>query len=46
MTPREFITQLKARPPAPAYLFLGPEFYQRRTCASTLVERFLSRDDA
>jgi DNA polymerase-3 subunit delta len=41
MTPQQFLTQLKQREPGPAYLFLGPEPYQRDYCRKTLIERAL-----
>ena len=48
MTPEQFLTRLERHKPAAAYLFLGPEAYQRRKCREALVERVLpgnSRQD-
>jgi DNA polymerase-3 subunit delta len=41
MQPEQFLTRLTKQPPAPAYLFLGPEGYQRRQCKQALLERAL-----
>jgi DNA polymerase-3 subunit delta len=41
MTPQQFLSHLKQREPGPAYLFLGPEPYQREFCRRALVERVL-----
>ncbi len=41
MTPEQFLTQIKQREPAPAYLFAGPEQYRREWCLKTLIERVL-----
>jgi len=41
MTPQQFLAQLKQREPEPAYLFLGPEPYQREFCRRALIERVL-----
>jgi DNA polymerase-3 subunit delta len=41
MTPQQFLAQLKQQEPAPVYLFLGPEPYQREFCRNTLIERVL-----
>lgn len=46
MTPQQFLTQLKQREPGPAYLFLGPEPYQRDYCRKTLIERALPDPEA
>jgi len=37
MTPDQFLASLQKNPPAPAYLFLGPEPYQRERCRRALV---------
>jgi DNA polymerase-3 subunit delta len=42
MTPQQFLSQIKQQEPAPAYLFLGPEPYQRDFCRRALVERVLT----
>ncbi len=37
MTPAQFLVRMKKREVAPAYLFLGPETYQRRICREALL---------
>lgn len=44
MTPEQFLVRIAKQPPAPAYLFLGQEGYQRRICRSALIERILPAD--
>ena len=44
MLPEQFLARLAKQPPAPAYLFLGPEGYQRRLCRESLLERVLPPD--
>jgi DNA polymerase-3 subunit delta len=39
MTPQQFLAQIKQSQPAAAYLFLGPEPYQREYCRRALIER-------
>jgi DNA polymerase-3 subunit delta len=41
LTPQQFLTGLKQGEPAPVYLFLGPEPYQREYCRRALLERVL-----
>lgn len=41
MTAQQFLARLKQQEPAPAYLFLGPEPYQREFCRSALIQRLL-----
>ena len=41
MTSQQFLAQLKQQEPAGAYLFAGPEPYQRDFCRKALVERVL-----
>src|ERR1700752_1530104 len=41
MTPEQFLSRIAKNPPAPAYLFLGQEGYQRRVCKEALIERAL-----
>lgn len=41
MTPDQFLDRLKKSGPAPAYLFLGPEAYQRERCRKALLEAAL-----
>jgi DNA polymerase-3 subunit delta len=44
MTPEQFLSKLGKRPPAPVYLFLGPEGYQRRICKQALLDKILPED--
>jgi len=39
LTPEQFSTRLTKQSPAPAYLFLGQEGYQRRICKQALIDR-------
>ncbi len=41
MTPEQFLARIAKAPPAPGYLFVGQEAYQRRVCKEALVERLL-----
>jgi DNA polymerase-3 subunit delta len=41
VTPDDFLGAIAQREPAPAYLFLGPEAYDRERCRRALVERLL-----
>lgn len=45
MTPRQFLAQIREGAPPPAYLFLGPEPYQRQFCRKALIERALPEPD-
>lgn len=42
MTSQQFLAHLKQHEPAPAYLFIGPEPYQREFCRSALIQRALA----
>jgi DNA polymerase III subunit delta len=42
VTPEQFLARIAKSPPAAAYLFLGPEGYQRRVCKDALLERVLT----
>ena len=44
MTPEQFLARITKQPPAPAYLFLGQEGYERRRCKQALAERILPGD--
>lgn len=44
MTPEQFLARIANQPPAAAYLFLGQEAYQRRTCKQALVDHVLPVD--
>src|ERR1700731_4019499 len=41
MTPDQFLLSLQKGAPAPVYLFLGPERYQRERCRQALLEAVL-----
>ena len=41
MSPEQFLQRLRKGPPAPVYLFLGPEHYQRDRCRRALLESVL-----
>jgi len=45
MTPDEFLRSIAQRPPAPAYLFIGPETWSREKCRHALIERVLPPED-
>jgi len=44
LTPEQFLAKIAKQPPAPAYLFLGQEGYQRRLCREALLDRLLPKD--
>lgn len=44
MTPEQFVARVSQQAPAPAYLFLGQEGYQRRVCKDALLNRVLPGD--
>ena len=39
VTPEQFLSRIAKQPPAPAYLFLGQEGYQRKLCKEALVAK-------
>jgi DNA polymerase-3 subunit delta len=41
MTPEQFLARIAKQNPAPVYLFVGQEGYQRRLCKQALVSRVL-----
>ncbi len=45
MTPDQFLDRLKKNGPSPAYLFLGPEAYQRERCRKALLDAALPPED-
>lgn len=45
MTPEQFLARLEKQPLAPAYLFLGPEGYNRRMCREALIARALPESE-
>ncbi len=45
MSPDQFLQRIQKGPPAPVYLFIGPELYQLGLCRRALVEKFLSPED-
>jgi DNA polymerase-3 subunit delta len=45
MTPEQFLAQIRKQPPAPVYLFLGPDNYRRELCRKALIERTLAPEE-
>jgi DNA polymerase-3 subunit delta len=45
MTPEQFLDHLRKKAPAPAYLFLGPEPYQRDRCRRALIDTMLPAEE-
>jgi len=45
LTPEQFLARLAKNGPEPAYLFLGPEAYQRERCRKALIEAALAAED-
>src|SRR5215472_3859736 len=45
LTPEQFLERLKRGAPEPAYLFLGPEAYNRERCRRALIETALPAED-
>jgi len=45
MTPDQFVDRLKKQGPAPAYLFLGSEPFERQRCRRALLETALPPED-
>jgi DNA polymerase-3 subunit delta len=45
LSPDQFLDRMRKSPPAPVYLFLGPEGYQRGRCRKALLDRVLSPED-
>lgn len=39
MSPEQFLQRISKHAPAPAYLFIGPDAYQRTACRKALAER-------
>lgn len=46
MTPEQFLARIVKDRPAPAYLFLGQEGYQRRLCKEALIRRVFPHDSS
>lgn len=44
LSPEQFLARIAKQPPAPAYLFLGQEGYQRHVCKNALLDRILPGD--
>jgi DNA polymerase III subunit delta len=44
LTPEQFLQRLARQGPAPVYLFIGPDIYQRAACRKALVERVQQLD--
>jgi DNA polymerase III subunit delta len=45
LSPEEFLRSIQTREPAPAYLFIGAEAYDRDRCRRALTERLLPPED-
>ncbi|HEV2689617.1 MAG TPA: DNA polymerase III subunit delta [Bryobacteraceae bacterium] len=45
MSPEQFLQRLRKGPPAPVYLFIGPELYQLGVCRKALIEKVLAPED-
>ena len=45
MSPEQFLQRIRKAPPAPAYLFIGPELYDLGRCRQALVERVLKSEE-
>ncbi len=45
MSPDQFLQRIQKSPPAPVYLFLGPEVYQLSACRRALVDKVLAPED-
>lgn len=45
MNPEQFLQRISKEPPAPVYLFLGPELYQLGLCRRALIEKILAPAD-
>jgi len=45
LSPEQFLQRLRKGPPAPVYLFLGPELYQLGLCRRALIEKALAPED-
>jgi DNA polymerase-3 subunit delta len=45
LSPEQFLQRIRKGPPAPVYLFLGPELYQLGMCRRALVEKILAPED-
>jgi len=45
LSPDQFLDRMRKSPPAPVYLFLGSEAYQRGRCRKALLERVFTPDD-
>jgi DNA polymerase-3 subunit delta len=46
MTPEQFLARIAKDRPAPVYLFLGQEGYQRKLCKQALIRRVLPEGDS
>ena len=45
MTPEQFLAKLAKNGPEPAYLFLGPEAFERTRCRRALLDAVLPLDE-
>lgn len=45
MSPEQLLQRIRKSPPAPVYLFIGPESYQLGVCRKAIVEKVLTPED-
>jgi len=45
LSPEQFLQRVQKAPPAPVYLFLGPEVFQLSACRRALVDKVLAPED-
>jgi DNA polymerase III subunit delta len=45
LSPDQFLQRIRKGPPAPVYLFIGPELYQLGVCRKALLEKVLAPED-
>jgi DNA polymerase-3 subunit delta len=45
LSPEQFLQRLRKGPPAPVYLFIGPELYQLGLCRQALIHKVLPPED-
>jgi len=45
LSPEQFLLRLEKGAPAPVYLFLGPEAFQRNACRAALLQRVLAPEE-
>jgi DNA polymerase III subunit delta len=45
LSPEQFLQKIRKSPPAPVYLFIGPELYDLARCRKALIERALKPEE-